>query len=72
MKANHNYKKELISIVTVVQISVIQRMKANHNLSCIAITIVVVVLNISNSKNESKSQLIWFVMPMLYCCAKYQ
>jgi hypothetical protein len=38
------------------QISVVQRMKANHNNSLRALSNVGVVANISCSKNESKSQ----------------
>jgi len=37
-------------------ISVVQRMKANHNVVAIILLISFVVVNISSSKNESKSQ----------------
>jgi hypothetical protein len=38
------------------QISVVQRMKANHNLQVARLIWLFVVANISCSKNESKSQ----------------
>nr|WP_195759213.1 hypothetical protein [Pedobacter puniceum] len=47
-------------------------MKANHNefLRCNALLFVVV--NISSSKNESKSQLQPITAPKPYSCCKYQ
>ena len=54
------------------QISVVQRMKANHNITIYSTTIALVVANISCSKNESKSQLKFKIGLLMACCCKYQ
>ncbi len=47
-------------------------MKANHNLKGVFKTLVDVVVNISSSKNESKSQLITKAFKEGGGCCKYQ
>ena len=47
-------------------------MKANHNLARQALLPRVVVVNISKSKNESKSQLYSLNTHIAPCCGKYQ
>ncbi len=47
-------------------------MKANHNGLWKNSLKAVVVVNISNSKNESKSQRSMVLKFQLYCCGKYQ
>nr|WP_195759216.1 hypothetical protein [Pedobacter puniceum] len=47
-------------------------MKANHNDNMDKVERLQVVVNISSSKNESKSQLVNSVFYDYYCCCKYQ
>ncbi len=47
-------------------------MKANHNMDSIKVGLVVVVVNISKSKNESKSQHIMVIESDIESCGKYQ
>ena len=54
------------------QISVVQRMKANHNYWVIMSWLAFVVPNISCSKNESKSQPADLYIDGNKSCSKYQ
>ena len=72
MKANHNLVFLLFFGFVLFQISVVQRMKANHNGRQIFYHFRRVVPNISCSKNESKSQLSKLMAFALNSCSKYQ
>ena len=63
---------ELLPFGKLLQISVIQRSKANHNNTMEEGNVSVVVANISYSKIESKSQLEWMSLPVPLRCCKYQ
>ncbi len=54
------------------QISEIQRPKANHNSHAIGDNVMTAVTNIRNSKTESKSQRVCCIIPYLSGCYKYQ
>src|SRR5690606_35484178 len=54
------------------QISVIQSSKANHNEFLEACQTAVAVANISYPKFESKSQLCCILLILFLCCCKYQ
>ncbi len=60
------------SVITLLQISVVQRMKANHNADELIQQGYRVVANISCSKNESKSQPWRKNLDKRYSCCKYQ
>jgi hypothetical protein len=57
MKANHNIYLKHAAVKQLLQISVVQRMKANHNVLLTGCHTKKIVANISCLKNESKSQL---------------
>ena len=59
-------------IILLLQISVVQRMKANHNYLEVYPIDAQVVANISCSKNESKSQQEHVINKHLLRCCKYQ
>ncbi len=61
-----------LSFFGLLQISVVQRMKANHNHPLPINACIVVVANISCSKNESKSQRSYVPPCNMTCCCKYQ
>ncbi len=72
MKANHNGEHPIYRDDWLLQISVVQRMKANHNKKMKDTITPKVVANISCSKNESKSQLMPISKTVLLSCCKYQ
>ena len=61
-----------LKLTQLLQISVVQRMKANHNYSRLGGYDITVVANISCSKNESKSQLYTRYRVTTFSCCKYQ
>ena len=71
-KANHNNQLEGSSMEKLLSISVFQRSKANHNLWWRARWPCFVVVNISISKIESKSQHIGERLNRVISCCQYQ
>ena len=72
MKANHNLRVMRVVCRLLWSISVNQRMKANHNAIPRYYIKRIVVVNISKSKNESKSQRTYLRQKANFSCGQYQ